>query len=78
MISYLCILIYVVYLCERIVDIGQMVCYEIFNTLFCIYAVSHINITFDIYDYIILYNNTCSFCIFIGRELCVIKVHTHR
>ena len=22
--------------------------------------------------------NTCSFCIFIGRELCVIKVHTHR
>ena len=23
-----------------------------------------------------LYNNTCSFCIFIGRELCVIKVHT--
>ena len=24
-----------------------------------------------------LYNNTCSFCIFIGRELCVIKVHTH-
>ena len=27
--------------------------------------------------YTILYNNTCSFCIFIGRELCVIKVHTH-
>ena len=27
--------------------------------------------------YCILYNNTCSFCIFIGRELCVIKVHTH-
>ena len=27
--------------------------------------------------YIILYNNTCLFCIFIGRELCVIKVHTH-
>ena len=27
--------------------------------------------------YIHLYNNTCSFCIFIGRELCVIKVHTH-
>ena len=26
--------------------------------------------------YIHLYNNTCSFCIFIGRELCVIKVHT--
>ena len=25
----------------------------------------------------VLYNNTCSFCIFIGRELCVIKVHTH-
>ena len=24
-----------------------------------------------------LYNNTCSFCIFIGRELCFIKVHTH-
>ena len=24
-----------------------------------------------------LYNNRCSFCIFIGRELCVIKVHTH-
>ena len=24
-----------------------------------------------------LYNNTCSFCIFVGRELCVIKVHTH-
>ena len=24
-----------------------------------------------------LYNNTCSFCIFIGRELCVIKVHTY-
>ena len=24
-----------------------------------------------------LYNNTCSLCIFIGRELCVIKVHTH-
>ena len=24
-----------------------------------------------------LYNNACSFCIFIGRELCVIKVHTH-
>ena len=24
-----------------------------------------------------LYNNTCSFCIFIGRELCVIKVYTH-
>ena len=24
-----------------------------------------------------LYNNTCSFCIFIGCELCVIKVHTH-
>ena len=24
-----------------------------------------------------LYNITCSFCIFIGRELCVIKVHTH-
>ena len=23
------------------------------------------------------HNNTCSFCIFIGRELCVIKVHTH-
>ena len=27
--------------------------------------------------YLSLYNNTCSFCIFIGRELCVIKVHTH-
>ena len=27
--------------------------------------------------YVHLYNNTCSFCIFIGRELCVIKVHTH-
>ena len=27
--------------------------------------------------YDMLYNNTCSFCIFIGRELCVIKVHTH-
>ena len=27
--------------------------------------------------YLQLYNNTCSFCIFIGRELCVIKVHTH-
>ena len=26
---------------------------------------------------LVLYNNTCSFCIFIGRELCVIKVHTH-
>ena len=25
----------------------------------------------------ILYNNTCSFYIFIGLELCVIKVHTH-
>ena len=24
-----------------------------------------------------LYNNTCSLCTFIGRELCVIKVHTH-
>ena len=24
-----------------------------------------------------LYNNTCSFCIFICRELCVIRVHTH-
>ena len=24
-----------------------------------------------------LYNNTCSFCIFIDREVCVIKVHTH-
>ena len=24
-----------------------------------------------------IYFNTCSFCIFIGRELCVIKVHTH-
>ena len=31
------------------------------------------NIALDNY----LYNNTCSFCIFIGRELCVIKVHTH-
>ena len=29
------------------------------------------------YNYIFLYNNTCSFCIFMGRELCVIKVHTH-
>ena len=27
--------------------------------------------------YSVLCNNTCSFCIFIGRELCVIKVHTH-
>ena len=27
--------------------------------------------------YIYLYNNTCSFCIFIGRELCAIKVHSH-
>ena len=27
--------------------------------------------------YITLYNNTCSFCIFIGRELCFITVHTH-
>ena len=27
--------------------------------------------------YYSLYNNTRSFCIFIGRELCVIKVHTH-
>ena len=27
--------------------------------------------------YNVLYNNTCSFCIFIGRELCVIKIHTH-
>ena len=35
-------------------DIGQTVCYAIFITLFCIYAVSHINITFDIYNYIIL------------------------
>ena len=26
---------------------------------------------------LLLCNNTCSFCIFIGRELCVIKVHTH-
>ena len=51
---YLCILIYAVYLCERIVDTGQTVCYAIFITLFCIYAVSHINITFDIYNYIIL------------------------
>ena len=30
-----------------------------------------------IYYYYYLYDNTCSFCIFIGRELCVIKVHTH-
>ena len=37
MIPYLCILIYVVYLCERIVHIGQTVCYAIFVTLFCIY-----------------------------------------
>ena len=22
-------------------------------------------------------NNACSFCIFIGRELCVINLHTH-
>ena len=28
-------------------------------------------------QYCALYNNTCSSCIFIGRELCVIKVHTH-
>ena len=28
-------------------------------------------------NYNCLYNNTCSSCIFIGRELCVIKVHTH-
>ena len=27
--------------------------------------------------YFSLYNNTCPFCIFIGRGLCVIKVHTH-
>ena len=27
--------------------------------------------------YRLLYNNACSFCIFIGRELCVIQVHTH-
>ena len=53
MIPYLCILIYVVYLCERIVDIGQTVCYAIFITLFCIYAISQINITFDMYNYII-------------------------
>ena len=31
----------------------------------------------NVVRYIILYNNTCSSCIFIGRELCVIKVHTH-
>ena len=53
MIPYLCILIHVVYLCERIVDIGQTVCYAIFITLFCIYAISQINITFDMYNYII-------------------------
>ena len=29
------------------------------------------------YHYPLLFYNTCSFCIFIGRELCVIKVHTH-
>ena len=31
----------------------------------------------NVVRYIILYNNTCSSCIFISRELCVIKVHTH-
>ena len=30
----------------------------------------------DYIKYFNLYNNTCSFRIFIGRELCVIKVHT--
>ena len=30
---------------------------------------------FDLHS--ILYNNTYLFCIFIGRKLCVIKVHTH-
>ena len=37
----------------------------------------HIRITIWVIIYVSLYNNTCSFCIFIGRELCVIKVHTH-
>ena len=27
--------------------------------------------------YTIFYNSTCSFCIFIGRELCVFKIRTH-
>ena len=29
----------------------------------------------NLYFTFCLYNYTCSFCIFIGRELCVIKVH---
>ena len=34
-------------------------------------------IDFVFHNNVYSYNNTCSFCIFIGRELCVIKVHTH-
>ena len=33
-----------------------------------------------VYNFLVVYKklyNTCSFCIFIGRELCVIEVHTH-
>ena len=35
------------------------------------------NLCMEVIEEQALYNNTCSFFIFIGRELCVIKVHTH-
>ena len=50
--------------------------------IFIVYCLSQFHcynqlLTKTVGHYRLLYNNTCSLCIFIGRELCVIKVHTH-
>ena len=66
---------------------GDLMCYsELSNrTSCCIYLApftvnrsNNFNLPFVRCKYdCVLYNNTCSFGIFIGRELCVIKIHTN-
>ena len=66
---------------------GDLMCYsELSNrTSCCIYLApftvnrsNNFNLPFVRCKYdCVLYNNTCLFGIFIGRELCVIKIHTN-
>ena len=59
MILYLCILIYVVHLCERIVDNWTLAKRSAMQFLLpyfvCIYAVSHINNIYKIYKVYFIY-----------------------
>ena len=49
-----------------------------FTSILCLYL-QLLYTSVNLYSciYVFIHNNTCSFCIFIGRKLCVIDVHMH-